>query len=47
MNTLDSSPGDQAGRGILDMLTPRLDGNRDGSAVDDIIGMIGKFRGGR
>ncbi|MCK7504022.1 MAG: GlsB/YeaQ/YmgE family stress response membrane protein [Desulfobacterales bacterium] len=27
--------------------TPMLDGNRDGSAVDDIIGMIGKFMGGR
>jgi hypothetical protein len=24
-----------------------LDSNRDGSAVDDIIGMIGKFMGGR
>jgi hypothetical protein len=35
------------GGGILDMLTPMLDGNRDGSAVDDIIGMIGKFMGGR
>ncbi len=24
-----------------------LDSNRDGSAVDDVIGMIGKFMGGR
>ena len=45
---LGAALGSQGGGGsILDMLTPMLDGNRDGSAVDDIIGMIGKFMGGR
>jgi hypothetical protein len=39
--------GQGGGGGILDMLTPMLDSNRDGSAVDDIVGMIGKFMGGR
>jgi hypothetical protein len=37
----------QGGGGILDMLTPMLDSNRDGSAVDDVIGLIGKYMGGR
>jgi len=39
--------GQGEGGGILGMLTPMLDSNRDGSAVDDVIGMIGKFMGGR
>jgi hypothetical protein len=39
--------GQGGGGGLLDVLTPMLDSNRDGSAVDDIIGMIGKFMGGR
>ncbi|MFO7692318.1 MAG: DUF937 domain-containing protein [Vicinamibacterales bacterium] len=39
--------GQGGGGGILDMLTPMLDANRDGSAMDDVIGMIGKFMGGR
>ncbi|HEU0121359.1 MAG TPA: DUF937 domain-containing protein [Bryobacteraceae bacterium] len=29
--------------GLLGMLTPLLDSNRDGSAVDDVIGMLGRF----
>lgn len=29
--------------GLMGMLTPLLDSNRDGSAVDDVIGMIGRF----
>jgi hypothetical protein len=29
--------------GITDMLTPLLDGNRDGSMMDDVAGMIGRF----
>lgn len=33
--------------GLLDALTPLLDSNRDGSMVDDVIGMIDKFMGGR
>lgn len=35
------------GGGLLDMLTPMLDRNRDGSVVDDVTGMLGKFLGGR
>jgi hypothetical protein len=35
-----------AGAGLFDMLTPMLDGNRDGSVVDDILGHAGRlFRG--
>lgn len=33
--------------GLLDMLTPLLDRNRDGSAIDDILGMAGQFLGRR
>jgi hypothetical protein len=29
------------------MLTPMLDRDRDGSVVDDVAGMLGKFLGGR
>ncbi|AMY10557.1 hypothetical protein LuPra_03793 [Luteitalea pratensis] len=32
-----------AGGGLLDMLTPVLDGNNDGSVMDDILGMANKF----
>lgn len=35
-----------AGGGLLDMLTPMLDSNRDGSAIDDVIGSVGKWLGG-
>ncbi len=42
--------GSQAGLGasgasLLGMLTPMLDSNRDGSIVDDVVGMIGRFSG--
>ena len=30
-------------QGLLGMLTPMLDANRDGSVVDDVIGIIGRF----
>lgn len=33
----------QSGGGLLDMLTPMLDRNRDGSAMDDILGMAAQF----
>lgn len=36
-----------AGGGVLDMLTPLLDRDRDGSVVDDVAGMLGKMLGGR
>lgn len=36
-----------SGGGLLDMLTPMLDRNRDGSAIDDIIGMAGQLFGKR
>jgi hypothetical protein len=35
-----------AGGGLLDMLTPMLDQNRDGSAIDDVLGSVGKWLGG-
>ncbi|MEZ5291666.1 MAG: DUF937 domain-containing protein [Vicinamibacterales bacterium] len=38
--------GPSAGGGLLDMLTPMLDRNRDGSVVDDVAGLLGSmFRG--
>lgn len=39
--------GQPSGGGLLDALAPMLDSNRDGSVVDDVMGMIGKFMGGR
>jgi hypothetical protein len=33
--------------GIMAMLSPLLDQNRDGSMVDDVLGMAGRFFGGR
>jgi hypothetical protein len=36
-----------AGGGLLDMLTPMLDRDRDGSVVDDVAGLLGKLLGGR
>jgi hypothetical protein len=33
--------------GLLEMLTPMLDRNRDGSALDDILGMASQFLGKR
>jgi len=36
----------QAGGGVLDMLTPLLDQNRDGSIVDDVLGMASRFLSG-
>ena len=30
---------------LLGMLTPMLDANRDGSVVDDVLGMLGRFSG--
>ena len=41
---LGSETGDRAA-GILAMLTPLLDSNRDGSVVDDVTGIIGRFLG--
>lgn len=38
-----ASTGAGAGGGLMSMLTPMLDANRDGSIVDDVIGMIGKL----
>ena len=32
-----------SGGGLIDMLTPMLDRNRDGSAMDDILGMAAQF----
>ena len=38
--------GPAATGGMLDMLTPLLDKNRDGSIVDDVTGMVGRVFGG-
>jgi len=35
------------GGGLLDMLTPMLDQNRDGSALDDLLGMAARYIGRR
>ena len=40
------APGGGAGN-LMSMLTPVLDANRDGSAVDDIVGMMGRLFSGR
>ena len=42
-----ASLGGARGGGLLDMLTPLLDQNRDGSMLDDILGQAGKLFGGR
>jgi hypothetical protein len=39
--------GTSGAEGLFNMLTPALDSNRDGSAADDIIGMVGRFLSGR
>jgi hypothetical protein len=39
--------GASAGGGLLDMLAPMLDRDRDGSVVDDVTGMLGRMLGGR
>ncbi len=36
-----------AGGSLFDALAPMLDANRNGTMVDDVIGMIGKAMGGR
>jgi hypothetical protein len=33
------------GDSLMNMLSPMLDSNRDGSMVDDVLGMIGRFSG--
>src|SRR4029453_17276282 len=48
MSKQGAQPGSQAGVGasgasLIGMLTPMLDSNRDGSIVDDVVGMIGRF----
>ena len=35
------------GGGLFDVLTPMLDANRDGSVMDDLAGMMGKYMSGR
>jgi hypothetical protein len=36
-------PQAQSGGGLMELLTPMLDRNRDGSAMDDILGMAAQF----
>ena len=40
-----SRPVPAGGGGLLDALAPMLDRGRDGSMVDDVVGMIGKYMG--
>jgi len=42
---MTNAGGGPGGETLLGMLTPMLDSNRDGSMVDDVIGMIGRFTG--
>lgn len=44
---LGANVGGASGGGLLDMLAPMLDRDRDGSVVDDVAGMLGKMLGGR
>jgi len=37
----------QGGTSLLNMLTPMIDSNRDGSMVDDVVGFVGKLLSGR
>ena len=45
--TTGAGVGLPGGGGLMDMLGPMLDTNRDGSMMDDVAGMLGKFLGGR
>ena len=38
---------DPGGGGLLGMLTPALDSNRDGSVVDDVAGLVSRLLSGR
>jgi hypothetical protein len=42
-----AASGMSSGGGLLGMLTPLVDQNRDGSMLDDILGQAGKLFGGR
>jgi hypothetical protein len=37
--------GPGGGAALLGLLTPMLDSNRDGSVIDDVIGILGRFSG--
>ena len=41
--TANVGTGAAPGGGLLDMLTPMLDRNRDGNAIDDVLGMAASF----
>ena len=40
---MTSGAGLPGGGGLMSMLTPMLEANRDGSIVDDVMGMLGKL----
>ena len=40
---MGAAPAPQAASGLMGMLTPLLDQNKDGSAVDDVLGMAAKL----
>lgn len=39
--------GNEKASGIMGLVTNMLDGNKDGNVVDDIMGMVGNFFGGK
>jgi hypothetical protein len=41
--SLGGTMGASSGGGLMSMLTPMLDQNRDGSMIDDVLGMLGKL----
>jgi hypothetical protein len=45
MAAAPAAPGVQASGDLLGMLTPMLDANRNGSIVDDVMGLLGRFSG--
>jgi hypothetical protein len=47
MSKQASAPGAAPGSDLLGMLAPLLDSNRDGSVVDDVVGLVGKLLSGR
>ena len=39
--------GNEKASGIMGLVTNMLDANKDGNVVDDIMGMVGNFFGGK
>lgn len=39
--------GNEKASGMMGLVTNMLDANKDGNVMDDIMGMVGKFLGGK